>query len=1496
MNTTKKMRFMSVFCAIAIFIPMAAMAQFQWTAGGVEIATSTSSQVWMQAVPDGHAGTFIVYEHSPSGDADIYAQWIDASGTQRWSAGGVAVSSDGGDQKYPSIAADGTGGVIIAWQDEVSNNIYAQRLDANGTLQWGANGIVVCSASGDQTNAQVIADDEGGGIFVWIDKRNGSSSDIYAQKLRSSGFPSWTPNGVPVTTATGNQSGQVILKDGAGGVFVAWKDYRNGFSDIDIYAQRINSEGAQVWTTDGVAVSSADNNQMSPSIAISGSQLIVGWEDSRNGSNDIYAQALDFDGNIQWTADGVGVCTASGTQTHVRLTTDGNDGAILTWSDNRNLYDIYAQRLNDQGSSQWTTDGIVVNESSNLQLSPVISSDNNGGAFIAWKDFRSETSYGLYMQRVQDNGSLVYNADGIEVVASQVNANQGHFAITDESGGTHFVWQDSRDGESDIFAQHANDNITVTAPLQGVLLSGNQSYPVQWTLQTTDTRFDHIVIQLSISPGDGFPTNLSSDAVPTALSYDWTPAGVSTNTASIRLQAKNAAGVIIAEAVGPTFSVDTEPPAAFDLVSPTDVSTVLLEPTFEWQPTTDNLSGFDHYELWLNGAIYVDDLQTTSYSVPVEQPLVAGDYTWTVKAVDVAGMVRQASQTWSFTASLDIDPPLPFNLLAPAHELWTTNDYPEFSWEPTSDARTGLSKYQIFLNDQLRVDNIPPDQTSVDDLQVASGHYHWYVQAVDEVGNIRKSSQTWNLYVDNLPPQAFDLVQPVDGHWSQDSTPTFQWNATADGDSGSGVAKYQLWIDGGLAVDNIGSEITSLTLPGGQALSEGVHTWSVTAFDIMGNTRNSTSEFTVNIDHSVPHPFQLSAPVDQGYATDLSPTFEWMASGDDISSIQKYELWIDGTLNVDGLAINSSPPAQPLSEAVHSWTVKAYDQAGNMTTPSSFNVTVDITPPNAFHLISPEVDEVVHVNRPTFVWRSTTDAVSGFEKFQFFLDGILHTDNLTAQDTSIVLAESFENGSYEWRVRAVDKAGNFIDSEENSPFTIDCRAPEITSSANVQATEDIPFSYTAAATDPDGDQITMTYTNYPSWMTPSGLQISGTPTEGMQDTSFTIEARDGIYTTTQVVNVEVLAVNDAPVVTSSSAATATEDQAFSYTASAFDAEGTEVTFTFHNYPTWLTPQGNQISGTPTEGIVDSSFTVRASDGELNGDLLVNLTVNAVNDPPTVTSPASASATEGEQFRYRATATDIDGPYLSIRFADYPDWLTPSGIEISGVPPNGVQNTSFNVVATDNSLYDTLNVAINVTSINDPPYFEYEFPELSFYDIANLEWPVDLDDYASDPDDPDETLVWTFTRLDTHDVNITIDPQTHEATFQVGQIQGTVITKFTVTDPGNLSATDTLIVHFLITGVEDGPDTVIPDDYQLFDNYPNPFNPTTTIQYGLPHSGPVYLAVYNMMGQEIDVLVDEHRNAGTYKSVWDARDVPSGIYFYQIRMGSYQKVKRMILMK
>ena len=92
------------------------------------------------------------------------------------------------------------------------------------------------------------------------------------------------------------------------------------------------------------------------------------------------------------------------------------------------------------------------------------------------------------------------------------------------------------------------------------------------------------------------------------------------------------------------------------------------------------------------------------------------------------------------------------------------------------------------------------------------------------------------------------------------------------------------------------------------------------------------------------------------------------------------------------------------------------------------------------------------------------------------------------------------------------------------------------------------------------------------------------------------------------------------------------------------------------------------------------------------------------------------------------------------------------------------------------------------------------------------------------------------------------------------------------------------------------DALLPKEHALHPNWPNPFNPTTTIRYDVKQTGPVRLTIFNLLGQEVTRLVDNRHLTGSYTVSWNAADLPSGIYFYQMKTADFVQTRKMALVK
>ena len=389
---------------------ISANGEMLWEGDGIPICVQPNAQSWPLLVPDAGEGAILVFGDSRHRNRDIYAQRIDTNGKLLWGEDGVPVSIVPFLKEDVKAISDGKGGAIVVWEDSRHGNldIYAQRIDADGKPVWELNGVPVYKGEGDQYDPFLTTDDAGGAIIAWWDIST-PDWNVFAQRMGATGEQVWEDGGVPVCTAPGNQGGPFVVADGSGGAFVVWSDYRNDpniFSSADLYAQRIDANGKVLWEKDGINFCNEPSNQQQPEgISDGKGGLIVTWWDDRDIFADIYAQRIDTDGAPMWQDNGIPICVAAGVQREPHLVSDGSQGAIIYWKDFREDYGnvtadaIYAQRIDGSGKSIWTFNGAPVCTADGDQIAPRAIANGRGGAFIVWSDYRGKDA-DIYIHQI----------------------------------------------------------------------------------------------------------------------------------------------------------------------------------------------------------------------------------------------------------------------------------------------------------------------------------------------------------------------------------------------------------------------------------------------------------------------------------------------------------------------------------------------------------------------------------------------------------------------------------------------------------------------------------------------------------------------------------------------------------------------------------------------------------------------------------------------------------------------------------------------------------------------------------------------------------------------------------------------------------------------------------------------------------------------------------------------------------------------------------------
>jgi hypothetical protein len=439
-------------------------------ADGRPACTAVEMQGCHVSTPDGFGGTIVGWIDRRSGVDHVYAQRFDEAGSPKWTTNGVPVCvTQYSEQTDLRIAADGTGGAILAWSNIYGSStvdVLAQRLDGNGNEMWTTGGVEVTTGVASvewgwgMSGVNVISDGDRGAIVGWIDHR-GSYTRVFAQRLRENGSLLWGQDAVyvsinwPIYRET-RESVQ-MLGDGHGGAYFAWASLYNG--DENIYMQRVRPNGALEWQYDspGRSVCVATGTQWLPHmVSDSNGGAIITWYDERGTSTAIYSQRANSEGTMLWTTNGVAV--APSVQLNypqhswcagVEVVSGGTDGWYYIWRSESafDSGDIYAQRLGYDGATQWTSGPLALCDLTSDQGAPNAISDNSGGAVVVWHDRRCE-ALDIFGQSVNADGSVDWKPDGEPICTAM--GNQSGPNIT--AGGV-LYWTDDRNGNYDIYVQ-----------------------------------------------------------------------------------------------------------------------------------------------------------------------------------------------------------------------------------------------------------------------------------------------------------------------------------------------------------------------------------------------------------------------------------------------------------------------------------------------------------------------------------------------------------------------------------------------------------------------------------------------------------------------------------------------------------------------------------------------------------------------------------------------------------------------------------------------------------------------------------------------------------------------------------------------------------------------------------------------------------------------------------------------------------------------------------
>ena len=270
--------------------------------------------------------------------------------------------------------------------------------------------------------------------------------------------------------------------------------------------------------------------------------------------------------------------------------------------------------------------------------------------------------------------------------------------------------------------------------------------------------------------------------------------------------------------------------------------------------------------------------------------------------------------------------------------------------------------------------------------------------------------------------------------------------------------------------------------------------------------------------------------------------------------------------------------------------------------------------------------------------------------------------------------------------------------------------PTISGTPFTSVHQDVPYSFTPTFSDADeADTLTLSMTNIPSWASfdaETGI-LNGTP--GNADVGIysnmviTVTDNGGASASLPAFNLEVININDAPVITTDPVTTVEQDSAYNYVVSADDIDvNTTLTYSATQLPAWLSfdAQSRTLSGTPgNDEVGEHSVQLRVSDGETAINQSFTITVNNVNDAPQLTGSPDISVNENRNYLFAPSATDPDNDSLTYSISGKPAWATfdaASG-QLSGNPGGigSIKHDNIVISVSDGTLTDDVQFSITV---------------------------------------------------------------------------------------------------------------------------------------------------------------------------------------------------------
>jgi M6 family metalloprotease-like protein len=454
-------------------------------------------------------------------------------------------------------------------------------------------------------------------------------------------------------------------------------------------------------------------------------------------------------------------------------------------------------------------------------------------------------------------------------------------------------------------------------------------------------------------------------------------------------------------------------------------------PEFSWEAVPDGYRYQIQIDDQPNFKNPEQDISLDPDALTYAAPLLtqSGTYYWRVRALNDMGVAGRWSSRWSFTLA---GPERPV-LTSPINKS-VTPDAVSFSWAASAGGET----YHIQISLDKQFQNVVQETTvpglTYDAASLADNKYYWRVSAINVLGVAGSWSQVRWFRVDTAGPAAPVLKAPKDQSAVPDTTPVFRWKAV------SGAVQYTIQISSdpgfGVVPHNVTTPLTTYEPP--SDLAFGTYYWRVRARDGADNWSDWSTPYRVTIN-------LLKSPKGGANVTDTTPRFRWYP----VSGAIEYEVQLATDAGFSSLILTqpvssaSYVPHPALDYGLYYWRVRANTGSGfgDNWTPA-WQVTITPKPPKKPGLVWPHKRAVINDNTPTFMWKPVT----GGHTYHIQVD---EDKQFRSPEQDVIggigalthIASELPDGTYYWRVRAINSVGAPGAWSTRWWFTIDTVAP-----------------------------------------------------------------------------------------------------------------------------------------------------------------------------------------------------------------------------------------------------------------------------------------------------------------------------------------------------------------------------------------------------------------------------------------------------------------------